>query len=176
MVKRSDAPQSSSSSSPATKRARTADDTTTTTSRQQTNGNGNDDVDDVDDGDDDVDDGDDDDADSDDERSPLSFTRPATTTTAAAAAGGSQACPYLDTIDRRKLDLDLEKLCSVTLAATNVYACLVCGRYYQGRGRDTQAHFHALESDHRVFMNLHTALIYCLPDGYQVSARSNLLL
>src|ERR1700739_3116376 len=41
---------------------------------------------------------------------------------------------YLDTIDRHVLDFDFEKLCSVSLSNINVYACLVCGRYYQGRG------------------------------------------
>ena len=40
-------------------------------------------------------------------------------------------CPYLDTVNRAVLDFDLEKLCSVSLRSTNVYACLVCGRYYQ---------------------------------------------
>lgn len=41
-------------------------------------------------------------------------------------------CPYLDTIDRTVLDFDFEKLCSVTLSNINVYACLVCGKYFQG--------------------------------------------
>lgn len=39
---------------------------------------------------------------------------------------------YLDTIDRKRLDFDFEKLCSVSLSNVNVYACLVCGKYYQG--------------------------------------------
>lgn len=41
-------------------------------------------------------------------------------------------CPYLDTINRKVLDFDFEKLCSVTLQNLNVYACLVCGKYFQG--------------------------------------------
>jgi U4/U6.U5 tri-snRNP-associated protein 2 len=41
-------------------------------------------------------------------------------------------CPYLDTIDRHRLDFDFEKLCSVSLSNLNVYACLVCGKYFQG--------------------------------------------
>lgn len=40
-------------------------------------------------------------------------------------------CPYLDTIDRAVLDFDFEKLCSVSLSRVNVYACLVCGKYFQ---------------------------------------------
>ena len=30
------------------------------------------------------------------------------------------------------LDFDFEKLCSVSLSHINVYACLVCGKYFQG--------------------------------------------
>jgi hypothetical protein len=41
-------------------------------------------------------------------------------------------CPYLDTINRHVLDFDFEKVCSVTNAHLNVYACLVCGKYFQG--------------------------------------------
>lgn len=41
-------------------------------------------------------------------------------------------CPYLDTINRQLLDFDFEKLCSVSLSRINVYACLVCGKYFQG--------------------------------------------
>ena len=62
-------------------------------------------------------------------------------------------CPFLDTINRlvnifvcimiiantnhsfccrSVLDFDFEKLCSVSLSNINVYACLVCGKYFQG--------------------------------------------
>lgn len=41
-------------------------------------------------------------------------------------------CPYLDTINRQVLDFDFEKLCSISLSRINVYACLVCGKYFQG--------------------------------------------
>lgn len=68
-------------------------------------------------------------------------------------------CPYLDTISRQvdfcytlvalyvicetinrtlnltgavqNLDFDFEKCCSVSLSPVNVYACLVCGKYFQ---------------------------------------------
>ena len=43
----------------------------------------------------------------------------------------SRSCPYLDTINRSVLDFDFEKLCSVSLSRINVYACLVCGKYFQ---------------------------------------------
>ena len=90
------------------------------------------------------------------------------------------------------LDFDFEKLCSVSLSTLNVYACLVCGKYFQGavlilncairacqqiccfagRGPSTHAYMHALEADHHVFINLHTTKIYCLPDGYEVKDTS----
>ncbi len=44
----------------------------------------------------------------------------------------SRLCPYLDTINRGLLDFDFEKLCSVSLSKINCYACLVCGKYFQG--------------------------------------------
>ena len=44
----------------------------------------------------------------------------------------SRSCPFLDTIDRTVLDFDFEKLCSVSLSNNNCYACLVCGKYFQG--------------------------------------------
>lgn len=79
---------------------------------------------------------------------------------------------YLDTIDRNVLDFDFEKLCSVSLSNINVYACLVCGRYYQGRGPRSHAYFHALDEDHHVFINMQTQRVYVLPEGYEVRSRS----
>lgn len=77
-------------------------------------------------------------------------------------------CPYLDTIDRQALDFDSEKLCSVTLTNMNVYVCLVCGKYFQGRGKATPAYTHSVQAAHFVFMNLSSARTFCLPDGYEV--------
>lgn len=79
---------------------------------------------------------------------------------------------YLDTIDRSVLDFDFEKLCSVTLSNINVYACLVCGKYYQGRGPKSHAYFHALEVGHHVFVNMQTKRVYVLPEGYEVKSKS----
>lgn len=75
---------------------------------------------------------------------------------------------YLDTIDRQRLDFDFEKQCSVTLSTQNIYACLTCGKYLQGRGDQTQAYFHSVNADHHPFINLQTKKIYILPDGYEV--------
>ncbi|KAI9821603.1 MAG: hypothetical protein M1832_003277 [Thelocarpon impressellum] len=89
---------------------------------------------------------------------------------AAPAAGYGDL--YLDTIDRALLDFDFEKLCSVTLSNINVYACLICGKYYQGRGPKSHAYFHALELGHHVFINMETQRVYVLPEGYEVKSKS----
>lgn len=77
-------------------------------------------------------------------------------------------CPYLDTVNRSVLDFDFEKVCSVTLSKVNVYACLVCCRFFKGRGESTPARTHALQADHHVFLNFATQRVYCLPDDYEV--------
>ncbi|RMZ80772.1 hypothetical protein DV738_g2664, partial [Chaetothyriales sp. CBS 135597] len=79
---------------------------------------------------------------------------------------------YLDTINRSVLDFDFEKLCSVTLSNINVYACLVCGKYFQGRGLKSHAYFHALDVDHHVYINMETKKVYVLPEGYEVLNKS----
>ncbi|KAK6612830.1 ubiquitin carboxyl-terminal hydrolase [Botrytis cinerea] len=79
---------------------------------------------------------------------------------------------YLDTINRNVLDFDFEKLCSISLSNINVYACLVCGKYYQGRGTKSHAYFHALEVGHHVFINMQTQKVYVLPEGYEVKNKS----
>lgn len=98
-------------------------------------------------------------------------------------------CPYLDTINRHVLDFDFEKLCSVSLTRINgknlatfkprnqtynlfiyfiVYACLVCGKYFQGRGNNTHAYTHSVGESHHVFLNLLSLRFYCLPDNYEI--------
>lgn len=79
---------------------------------------------------------------------------------------------YLDTIDRNVLDFDFEKLCSISLSNINVYACLVCGKYFQGRGPKSHAYFHALDENHHVFINMGTQKVYVLPEGYEVKSKS----
>lgn len=76
---------------------------------------------------------------------------------------------YLDTVNRAALDFDFEKVCSVSLSNINVYGCLVCGKYFQGRGRNSYAYAHSIHDDHHVFINLETTKVYVLPDGYPVS-------
>lgn len=45
------------------------------------------------------------------------------------------------------LDFDFEKLCSVSLSRINVYACLVCGKYFQGKWRTTKCMFDIISED-----------------------------
>eukprot|EP00271_Cylindrocystis_brebissonii_P013304 TRINITY_DN33042_c0_g1_i1.p1 TRINITY_DN33042_c0_g1~~TRINITY_DN33042_c0_g1_i1.p1 ORF type:complete len:562 (-),score=128.76 TRINITY_DN33042_c0_g1_i1:329-2014(-) len=78
-------------------------------------------------------------------------------------------CPYLDTVNRQVLDFDFEKFCSVSLSNLNVYGCLVCGKYFQGRAPTSHAFTHSLEAEHHVFINLHTEKVYCLPEGYEIN-------
>uniref|UniRef100_A0A673L523 Ubiquitin carboxyl-terminal hydrolase 39 n=1 Tax=Sinocyclocheilus rhinocerous TaxID=307959 RepID=A0A673L523_9TELE len=80
----------------------------------------------------------------------------------------SRHCPYLDTINRSVLDFDFEKLCSISLSHINVYACLICGKYFQGRGQKSHAYIHSVQFTHHVFLNLHTLKFYCLPDNYKI--------
>ena len=82
---------------------------------------------------------------------------------------GGAECPYLDTISRQSLDFDFEKCCSVSLSQVNVYVCLVCGKYFQGRGPTTHAYTHSLECGHHLFMKLDSGRTFCLPDLYEVS-------
>ncbi|GHJ85715.1 hypothetical protein NliqN6_2117 [Naganishia liquefaciens] len=76
---------------------------------------------------------------------------------------------YLDAISRTNLDFDFERVCSKSLSNINVYCCLVCGKYFQGRGRGSYAYRHAVGENHRVWLNLETEKFYVLPEGYLVS-------
>ncbi|KAJ2131336.1 U4 U6.U5 tri-snRNP-associated protein, partial [Coemansia sp. RSA 678] len=79
---------------------------------------------------------------------------------------------FLDTVCRNSLDFDFEEQCSVSLSTTNIYACLVCGKYFQGRGQQTHAYFHSINDEHHVFINLKTLRVYVLPDNYEVMDKS----
>ncbi|AFZ80655.1 ubiquitin carboxyl-terminal hydrolase, putative [Theileria equi strain WA] len=81
-------------------------------------------------------------------------------------------CPYLGTINRHLLDFDFEKICSISLSNKHVYACLICGKYFQGRGKNTHCYTHALEEGHYLFMNLEDCTVYCLPENYRVDDAS----
>ncbi|KAI1805549.1 cysteine proteinase [Daldinia bambusicola] len=108
------------------------------------------------------DDGDDDDFEDEPSKAPIRQSAP--------TAGYDDL--YLDTIDRNVLDFDFEKLCSISLSNINVYACLVCGKYFQGRGPKSHAYFHSLDVGHHVFINMETQKVYVLPEGYEVKSKS----
>ncbi|KAF6175329.1 hypothetical protein GIB67_021834 [Kingdonia uniflora] len=82
-------------------------------------------------------------------------------------------CPYLDTVNPQVLQVlqesHLDKFCLVSLSNLNVYACLVCGNYYQGRDMNSHAYTHSLEANHYVYINVKTHKLYCLPDGYEIN-------
>ncbi|TGZ82992.1 cysteine proteinase [Ascodesmis nigricans] len=79
---------------------------------------------------------------------------------------------YLDTVNRALLDFDFEKLCSISLSNINVYACLVCGKYFQGRGKSSHAYTHSLDQDHHVFINMASLNVYILPESYEVKNKT----
>jgi U4/U6.U5 tri-snRNP-associated protein 2 len=77
---------------------------------------------------------------------------------------------YLSTINRKALDFDFEKVCSVSNVKNNIYACLVCGKYFSGRKMGTPAYEHAWRQGHHVFvsMNPKSKKVWILPDLYEV--------
>lgn len=75
---------------------------------------------------------------------------------------------YLETVIREKLDFDSEKICCVTLSPLNVYCCLVCGHYYQGRHEKSPAFIHSINENHHVFLNLTNLKFYILPQNIQI--------
>jgi U4/U6.U5 tri-snRNP-associated protein 2 len=97
--------------------------------------------------------------------SPSSSSSSSTTTTTSALTPN---CPFLDTVRRNVLDFDVPHICKTTLSNQNVYACLVCGQFYRGRGAKSPAFIHALNESHFVFMKLDTGAAYCLPAGYEI--------
>jgi U4/U6.U5 tri-snRNP-associated protein 2 len=78
-------------------------------------------------------------------------------------------CPYLDTIQRSLLDFDFEPSCSVSLeSGPHVYGCLVCGKFFRGRGRHTPAYTHSVDEGHYVYVHLAKGSFHCLPDDYEI--------
>lgn len=75
---------------------------------------------------------------------------------------------YLETVVREKLDFDSEKICCITLSPLNVYCCLVCGHYYQGRHEKSPAFIHSIDENHHVFLNLTSLKFYMLPQNVQI--------
>jgi U4/U6.U5 tri-snRNP-associated protein 2 len=86
---------------------------------------------------------------------------------------GAVACPYLDTIQRSILDFDFEPSCSVSLeTGPHVYGCLVCGKYFRGKGQHTPAYTHSVDEGHFVYIHLNKGTFHCLPDDYEIKDSS----
>ena len=82
-------------------------------------------------------------------------------------------CPYLDTVQRSVLDFDFEPSCSVSLqSGPHIYGCLVCGKFFRGRGPQTPAYTHSVQDGHFVFVHLTNSKFYCLPDNYEIKDAS----
>ncbi|AGO13873.1 AaceriAGR007Cp [[Ashbya] aceris (nom. inval.)] len=74
----------------------------------------------------------------------------------------------LQTIEKKRLDFYSEKVCSVTLSTIDVYSCLTCGKYLQGRNEGSPAFKHSIEVSHRLFMHMRTLKTYILPENRQL--------
>lgn len=84
-------------------------------------------------------------------------------------ANEGNSCPYLDTVQRSLLDFDFEPSCSVSLeSGPHVYGCLVCGKFFRGRGRQTPAYTHSVDEGHFVYAHLSKGTFHCLPDDYEI--------
>ena len=77
-------------------------------------------------------------------------------------------CPYIGTISRSSLNFSKIPQCKQTLLTDHIYACLICGIYLRGKGKNTPVYNHSLEMQHYLFICLDTLDIYCIPDMYQV--------
>lgn len=78
-------------------------------------------------------------------------------------------CPYLDTVNRSLLDFDFEPSCSVSMeTGPHVYGCLVCGKFFRGRGKQTPAYTHSVDEGHFVYVHLTKGTFHCLPDDYTI--------
>lgn len=75
---------------------------------------------------------------------------------------------YLETINRKILDFDFEKICCVTLSPNNVYCCLTCGKYFQGRSINTPCFAHSINENHHIFISFNNLKVYCLPENYEI--------
>ncbi|EMG50011.1 hypothetical protein G210_4974 [Candida maltosa Xu316] len=73
-----------------------------------------------------------------------------------------------NSIHRELLDFDFEKVCSVTLSPNNVYCCLVCGKYFQGKAKSSPAYNHSISVNHHIYLNLTSEIFYQLPDDVEI--------
>lgn len=87
----------------------------------------------------------------------------------------SSSCPYLDSINRSALDFDFPPFCSTTLESSpHIYCCLVCGKFFRGRGKQTPAYIHSVECGHFVWLHLERGSYWCLPEDYRIKDEPSL--
>ena len=77
-------------------------------------------------------------------------------------------------INLQKLDFDLPVYCTVNHSTNNVYCCLQCGKFLQGRNQQSPAFQHSIASrtdttPHNLFVNLQTTGFYWLPQNVKVN-------
>ncbi|CAH2354586.1 pre-mRNA-splicing factor Sad1p [[Candida] railenensis] len=80
---------------------------------------------------------------------------------------------YLETVNVNDLNFDYDKICSVTLSDVNVYCCLCCGKYFQGRSKQSPAYLHSVNNDHHVFINMESLKVFILPENKEICIVEN---
>lgn len=68
-------------------------------------------------------------------------------------------------MDRKRLDFDFERICSVTMERSDLYICLTCGKYLKGRSTNTPAHNHSQQFEHSLYMDLESLKFFILPEN-----------
>lgn len=77
-------------------------------------------------------------------------------------------------INLQKLDFELPVCCSINLSTNNIYCCLQCGNFFQGRSQHSPAFQHSITSrtnttQHNLFVNLQTTEFFWLPQNIKVN-------
>lgn len=80
-----------------------------------------------------------------------------------------------DVINREVLDFDFAKVCLQTLSSINVYCCLVCGKYFEGRSESSPAYNHAISSNHQKYLSFETEKFYLLPEGKEIPSQQDVI-
>lgn len=80
---------------------------------------------------------------------------------------------YLETVNVNDLNFDYDKICLVTLSDVNVYCCLCCGKYVQGRSKQLPAYLHSVNNDHHVFINMESLKVFILPENKEICSVEN---
>jgi U4/U6.U5 tri-snRNP-associated protein 2 len=96
---------------------------------------------------------------------PSTVSNPSTSSSNNPSSSTTYISPHLPTIQRSHLDFDFDHVCSVTLSNRNVHVCLVCGKFFSGRGPDSPLMSHVLSMEHFICMSLTTGIVYSMPEN-----------